>query len=133
MLDYWTSKVACEILMTMCDSTSIVILLNKDFELFQMEDDEKFDKFCARFSNLVNSLCNLARSIEDEKKIEKFLANLPPNFKENVTILEFYKPDGLKINELIGDLQAYEILHFLSWKLQLASEKGKSIALNSIK
>lgn len=99
-----------------------------------MEDDEKFDKFCARFSNLVNSLCNLARSIEDEKKIEKFLANLPPNFKENVTILEtFYKPDRLKINELIGDLQAYEILHFLSWKLQLASEKGKSIALNSIK
>lgn len=96
---YLTFKEAWDILETMHEGISMVkrsrvIMLNRDFELCQMEEDEAFDKFNTCFYDLVNSLYNLGRPIDKEKKIEKkILTSLPHCYKSNILALEtFYKP-----------------------------------------
>lgn len=65
---------------------SRILKLNKDFELYIMEKDEKFDKFYTHLSNIVNILYNPQRPISEEKLIEKIIASLPHHFHVKIML-----------------------------------------------
>ena len=67
---------------------------------------------------------NLGEKTEDSKIVRKILRSLPQSFHAKVTAIEESKDlDDIKVQELIGSLQIYE--------LSLPSQrKSKSLALN---
>ena len=77
-------------------------------------------------NGIVIAKLNLEEKIEDAKVVRKILRSLPKSFQEKVTVIEESKDlDEIKIQELIGSLQTYE--------LGLPSHKpSKSLALKTI-
>ena len=69
---------------------------------------------------------NLGEKTEDSKIVRKILRSLPESFRAKVTAIEESKDlDDIKVQELIGSLQTYE--------LSLPSQrKSKSFALKTI-
>ncbi|XP_022870546.1 uncharacterized protein LOC111389800 [Olea europaea var. sylvestris] len=97
------------------------------FEEVRMKDDETFDEFYAKLNDIVNSSFNLGERILETKIVRKVLRSLPERFRPKVTAIEESKDlDEVKIEELVGSLQTYELTI-------LQHKKGKSIALKSIK
>lgn len=95
-----------------------------------MEVYRTFDIFYARFSNLVNSSYNLGYPCRRRKSYWKLLVSFPIRFKEKVISIEtFYKPEELKINELIVYLQViFDEGKIINLKYTKGSEskKGKN-------
>lgn len=94
-----------------------------------MEEDETFDSFYARFSNLTYTYYNLGQLINEEKKfeIQVFLY-----YSRKVTAIEnFNKPIYLKIHELIDDLQSFKIQNLIPKGWKVAARKGKILTFNS--
>ena len=75
---------------------------------------------------MVTSKFNLGEKTEDSKIVRKILQSLPESFRAKVTGIEESKDlNDIKIQELIGSLQTYE--------LPLPSQrKSKSLALKTI-
>ena len=69
---------------------------------------------------------NLGEKTEDLKVVQKILRSLPESFRAKVTAIEESKDlDEIKVQELIGSLQTYE--------LSLSNQrKSKSFALKTI-
>ena len=91
-----------------------------------MGDDESFDSFYGKLNEIIIAKLNLGEKIEDAKVVRKILWSLPESFRTKVTVIEESKDlDEIKIQELIGSLQTYE--------LRLPSHKSsKSLALKTI-
>ena len=53
-----------------------------------MEEDESFDKFCAKFKDIVNSAFNLGETIPEPKIVRKVLRSLPERFHAKITAIE---------------------------------------------
>ena len=101
-------------------------MLTTRFEELKMGDDESFDSFYGKFNEIVIAKRNLGKEIKDAKLVRKILRSLPESFRAKVTTIEESKDlDEIKIQELIGSLQTYE-LGLLSHKL------SKSLALKTI-
>ena len=80
------------------------------FEEVKMSDDESFDSFYGRLNEIVIAKLNLGEKIENTKVVRKILRSLPKNFRAMVTAIEENKDlDEIKIQELIGSLQTYEL------------------------
>ena len=96
------------------------------FEELKMGDDEFFDSFYGKLNEIVIAKLNLEEKIEDAKVVRKILRSLPESFWAKVTAIEESKDfDEIKIQELIGSLQTYE--------LGLPPHKlSKSLALKTI-
>jgi len=61
-------------------------------------------------SDLRNSMVSLGKPISDVKLIRKILISLPEHFRIKVTTIEESKDlEELKIEELVGSLQTYEL------------------------
>ena len=59
---------------------------------------------------IVIAKLNLREKIEDSKVVRKILRSLPESFRAKVTAIEESKDlDEIKIQELIGSLQTYEL------------------------
>ena len=101
-------------------------MLTTKFEELKMGDDESFDSFYGKFNEIVIAKLNLGEKIEDGKMVRKILRSLLESFREKVIAIEESKDlDEIKIQELIGFLQMYE--------LGLPSHKSsKSLALKTI-
>ena len=101
-------------------------MLTTRFEELKMGDDEALDFFYGKLNEIVIAKLNLEEKIEDSKVVRKILRSLPKSFKEKFTAIEESKDlDEIKIQELIGSLQTYE--------LGLPSNKSsKSLALKTI-
>ncbi|XP_022843115.1 uncharacterized protein LOC111366633 [Olea europaea var. sylvestris] len=127
-----TAKEVWDILETTHEGTKIVKnsklqMLASRFEEVRMKDDETFDEFYAKLNDIVNSSFNLGERIPETKIVRKVLRSLPERFRPKVTAIEESKDlDEVKIEELVGSLQTYELT--LS-----QHKKGKSIALKSNK
>ncbi|XP_030959013.1 uncharacterized protein LOC115980957 [Quercus lobata] len=91
-----------------------------------MGDDEAFDSFYGKLNEIVIAELNLGEKIEDSKVVRKILRSLPESFRAKVTAIEESKDlDEIKIQELIGSLQTYELgLPF--------HKSSKSLALKTI-
>ena len=75
-----------------------------------MSEDESFDSFYSRLNEVVVSKFNLGEKMEDSKIVRKILRSLPESFRAKVTAIEESKDlDDIKVQELIGSLQTYEL------------------------
>jgi hypothetical protein len=75
-----------------------------------MLEDETFGEFYSKMSDLRNSMVSLGKPISDVKLIRKILRSLPEHFRIKVTTIEERKDlEEMKIEELVGSLQTYEL------------------------
>ena len=80
------------------------------FEELKIGDDESFDSFYGKLNEIVIVKLNLGEKIEDAKVVRKILRSLLESFRAKVTAIEESKDlDEIKIQELIGSLQTYEL------------------------
>ena len=106
--------------------TKLQMLTTRFVEL-KMSEDESFDSFYSKLNEVVVSKFNLGEKTEDSKLVRKILRSLPKSFRAKVTAIEESKDlDDIKIQELIGSLQTYE----MSLPTQ---RKSKSLALKTIR
>ena len=91
-----------------------------------MSEDESFDSFYNKLNEVVVSKFNFGEKTEDSKIVRKTLWSLPESFRAKVTVIEESKDlDDIKVQELIGSLQTYE--------LSLPNQrKRKSLALKTV-
>ena len=102
-------------------------MLTSRFETIRMDDHETFREFHAKLMDIVNSNFNLGESISNCKVVRKILRSLPKRFRAKVTAIEESKDvDSLKIDELVGSLQTFEMM-------LVSPRKAKGIALKAIK
>ena len=101
-------------------------MLTTRFEKLKMSKDKSFDSFYSKLNEVVIGKFNLGEKTEDSKIMRKILRSLPESFRAKVTTIEEIKDlDDIKVLELIGSLQTYE----LSFPSQ---RKSKSLALKTI-
>ena len=125
------AKLAWQILETTFEGTKKVEdtklqMLTTRFEDLKMSEDESFNLFYGKLNEVVIGKFNLGGKTEDSKIVRKILQSLSESFHAKVTVIEESKDlDEIKIQELIGSLQTYE--------LSLPSyRKSKSLALKMI-
>ena len=101
-------------------------MLTTRFEELKMSEDKSFDSFYSKLNEMVIGKFNLGEKTEDSKIVRKIIQSLPESFRAKVTAIEKSKdPDDIKVQELIGSLQTYE--------LSLPSQrKSKSLAFKTI-
>ena len=101
-------------------------MLTTRFEELKMSEDESFDSFYSKLNEVVVNKFNLGEKTEDSKIVRKILRSLPENFRAKVTTIEESKDlDDIKVQELIGSLQTYE--------LSLPNQrKSKAFALKTV-
>jgi hypothetical protein len=84
-------------------------MLISKFEEIKMLEEKTFEEFYTKISDLRNSIVSLGKSISVVKLIRKIVRSLPERFKIKVTTIEESKDlEEMKIEELVGSLQAYE-------------------------
>jgi RNA-binding protein YhbY len=89
--------------------TKLQMLISK-FEEIKMLEDETFREFYSKMSDLRNSVVGLGKTVMDVKLIRKILRSLPEHFRIKVTTIEEIKDlEEMKIEELVGSLQTYEL------------------------
>jgi hypothetical protein len=85
-------------------------MLISRFEEIKMLEDETFGEFYTKMSNLRNSMVSFGKTVFDVKLIQKILRSLPEHFRIKVTTTEESKDlEKMKIEELVGSLQTYEL------------------------
>ena len=101
-------------------------MLTTRFEELKMSKDESFDSFYSKLNEVVVEKFNLGEKTEDSKIVRKILRSLPKSFRAKVIAIEESKDlDDIKVQELIGFLQTYE--------LSLPNQrKRKSLALKTV-
>ena len=101
-------------------------MLTTRFEELKMSEDESFDSFYGKLNEVVVSKFNLGEKTEDSKIVRKIIRSLSESFCAKVTAIEESKDlDDIKVQELVGSLQTYE----MSLPNQ---QKSKSLALKTI-
>jgi hypothetical protein len=110
-----SAKAAWQILETTYEGTKLVkstklqMLISK-FEEIKMLEEETFGVFYSKISDLRNSMGSLGKPISDVKLIRKILRSLPERFRIKVTTIGERKDlEEMKIEELVGSLQRYEL------------------------
>jgi hypothetical protein len=85
-------------------------LLISSFEEIKMLEEETFGEFYSKMSDLRNSMVSLGKLVSDVKLIWKILRSFPERFRIKVTTIEESKDlEEMKIEELVGSLQTYEL------------------------
>ena len=85
-------------------------MLTTCFEELKMSEVESFDSFYRKLNEVVIRKFNLGEKTEDSKIVRKILRSLLESFRAKVTAVEESKDlDEIKIQELIGSLQTYEL------------------------
>jgi hypothetical protein len=85
-------------------------MLISRFEEIKMLEEETFGEFYSKISDLRNSMVSVGKPISDVKLIRKILRSLPERFRIKVTTIEESKDlEEMKIEELVGSLQTYEL------------------------
>jgi len=92
-----------------------------------MLEDESIQDYHLNILNIANAFESLGEKISDEKLVWKILRSLPKRFDMKVTAIEEAQDiSSLKVHELIGSLQNFEIT--INNK---TDENGKGIAFAS--
>jgi len=90
-------------------------------------EEETFGEFYSKMSDLRNSMVSLSlgKPISDVKLIRKILRPFPERFRIKVTTIEESKDlEEMKIEELVGSLQTYELSLPLVKKLKTIALKA---------
>ena len=109
------AKEAWEILETTYEGTkkmkeTKLQMLTTRFEELKMSEDEYFVSFYSKLNEVVVGKFNLGEKTEDSKIVRKILRSLPESFRAKVTAIKKSKDlDDIKVHELVGSLQTYEL------------------------
>jgi hypothetical protein len=110
-----SAQEASQVLETTYEGTKLVKsaklqMLISRFEEIKMLEEETFEEFYSKMSDLRNSMVSLGKPISDVKLIRKILRSFPERFRIKVTTIEESKDlEEMKIKELVGSLQTYEL------------------------
>jgi hypothetical protein len=110
-----STKEAWQILETTYEGTKLVKSAKLQMLIFRfaeikMLEDETFGEFYSKMSDLRNSMVSLEKTVSDVKLIRKILISLLEYFRIKVTTIEESKDlEEMKIEELVGSLQTYEL------------------------
>ena len=75
-----------------------------------MQEDKTFSAFYFELSVIVNSYLNLREVIPESNIVRKILRSLSERSRPNVIAIKKSKEvDSIRVNELIGSLQTYEM------------------------
>jgi hypothetical protein len=84
-------------------------MLVSKFEKIEMLEDETFNDFFGKLSEIRNSMINLGKNVSDTKIVRKVMRSLSERFKIKVTAIESCTDlETMRIEELVGGLQTYE-------------------------
>ncbi|XP_070036110.1 uncharacterized protein [Nicotiana tomentosiformis] len=105
---------------------SIGTLLYSQYDNFTMKEGETIQEMYTRFTTLINGLKSLGRIICEEDRVEKILTRvLPVTWESKITTIQESKNiTTLRLNELIGNLTAYE-LRRQTMKMDIHPKKNK--------
>jgi len=85
-------------------------MLISKFEEIKMLEGETFGEFYSKMSNLRNQMVSLGKIVSDVNLIRKIIRSLLEHFRIKVTTIEESKDlEEMKIEELVGSLQTYEL------------------------
>ena len=89
---------------------SRIELLMRKYELFEMSDKETVMEMYTRFAHITNKMKLLGKSFTTEELVRKILRFLPQSRETKViAIQEAKKMDEISLDELIGNLQTYDL------------------------
>jgi len=76
-----------------------------------MLDDESIHDYHLNILDIANAFDSLGEKISDEKLVRKILRSLPKRFDMKVIAIEEVQDiSNMKVDELIGSLQNFEIM-----------------------
>jgi len=108
-------------------------MLISRFEEIKMLEEETFGEFYSKMSDLRNSMVSLGKPVSDVKLIRKIRRSLPEHFRIKVTTIKESKDlEEMKIEELVGSFQTYElslppIKRLKTIALKASKKKGRSL------
>jgi len=77
----------------------------------RMLDDESIHDYHLNILDIANAFDSLGEKISDEKLVRKILRSLPKRFDMKVIAIEEVQDiSNMKVDELIGSLQNFEIM-----------------------
>ncbi|KAI5322633.1 hypothetical protein L3X38_031705 [Prunus dulcis] len=126
-----TSKEAWDILQVTHEGTDTVKgaklqMHTLQFETLMMDENETFSEFYAKLCVIVNACSSLGEKIPEDRVVKKILRSLPQRFQPKITAIEEIRDlNTLKVQELIGSIQTYEMKH-------LALKKSKTVAFKVV-
>ncbi|KAL6184250.1 hypothetical protein ACLB2K_045654 [Fragaria x ananassa] len=83
--------------------------LTYEFETIKMKEDESVDEFYRRIMKIANQCNSLKSKIPEYKLVRKLLRGLPKVYQSKVISIEdSYNLDTMRLDELLGDLKAFE-------------------------
>ncbi|CAL2265566.1 unnamed protein product [Prunus armeniaca] len=126
-----TSKEAWDILQVTHEGTDTVKgaklqMHTLQFETLMMDENETFSEFYAKLCVIVNACSGLGEKIPEDRVVKKILRSLPQRFQSKITAIEEIRDlNTLKVQELIGSIQTYEMKH-------LPPKKSKNVAFKVV-
>jgi hypothetical protein len=91
--------------------TSKIQMLASQFEEIRVEEEETFNEFYSKISTIRNFTINLGKKMIDVKMNKKILRSLPARFiPQIVAITQSQDLETMKVEELVGSLQTFELL-----------------------
>ena len=85
-------------------------MLATKFENIRMHENQTFSSFYFELNDIVNSSFNLKEPILDSKVVRTILRSLLERFRAKVTVIEESKDiDSMRLDELVGSIQTYEM------------------------
>ncbi|KAI5341982.1 hypothetical protein L3X38_009857 [Prunus dulcis] len=91
-----------------------------------MDENETFSEFYAKLCVIVNACSSLGEKIPEDRVAKKILRSLPQRFQPKITAIEEIRDlNTLKVQELIGSIQTYEMKH-------LAPKKSTNVAFKVV-
>ncbi|CAL2238370.1 unnamed protein product [Prunus armeniaca] len=96
------------------------------FETLMMDENETFSEFYAKLCVIVNACSGLGEKIPEDRVVKKILRSLPQRLQPKITAIEEIRDlNTLKVQELIGSIQTYEMKH-------LPPKKSKNVAFKVV-
>jgi len=111
---------------------SRIELLMRKYELFDVGDRETIMDMYTRFTHITNELKSLGKTFTTEELVRQILRFLPRSWEAKATTIQEVKDlKTLSLDELIGNLQTYELRR--NSQQQEETKKDRGIALKIMK
>ncbi|XP_063945976.1 uncharacterized protein LOC108203293 [Daucus carota subsp. sativus] len=104
-----------------------------EYENFKLQEGENIIDMETRFTRIVDELAQLGKNYTQNEKNRRVLKSLPPSWKIKVTtIKEMHNLNDYHIDNLFGNLRAYEEDNVPDVVVPKVEEKKKNMALKAI-
>ena len=102
--------------------------LMRKYKLFEMGDKETLMKLYTCFTHITNELKSLGKSFTIEELVKKILRFLPQSWEAKVTAIQEAKDlNKISLDELIGNLQTYELRRSSQLKEETKRDRGLAL------